>query len=130
MLQDFSLQLYRKKKPAQTFLCEYCEIFNNVSLEENLWTDVETNFSSIYFSSIYCKISVLINVSQHSQENTCARASPLINIVAGLQFGLFSLKYATALLFFWHTWLIASSQKKFHFLSVSNGLISVLSVFQ
>ena len=47
-----------------------------------------------------CKIGVLKNVSQHSQENTCAGVSFLINIVVGQELKLIVIqKEAPALVF-------------------------------
>ena len=49
--------------------------------ERLLLNNVEPNFSSIYEG---CKLAVLINVSQYSQENVSDGMSFLINIVVGM----------------------------------------------
>ena len=83
------------------FYCEYWEIFENAYFEENLWTVASESCRAKFFIRLF-EEGVLINVSQHPQENTCARASFLINVVAGSQLKpIFIQKEIPVLVFSW-----------------------------
>ena len=83
------------------FICEYCEIFKNAYFKENLWTAASETPPAKFFICLFEK-GILVNVSQHSEENNCARVSILINVVAGLQLKpIFIQKVVSALVFSW-----------------------------
>ena len=78
-------QLYQKETPQQVFSCEICEIFKSTYFGEHLQTTASTNF---LWNSVNVKVllsseavfqrcsvrKVLLEISQNSQWNTCARA--------------------------------------------------------
>ena len=78
-------QLYQKETPQQVFSCEICEIFKSTYFGEHLQTTASTNFlwnsvnvkvllSSEAVFQRYSVRKVLLEISQNSQWNTCARA--------------------------------------------------------
>ena len=76
----FSIQVI----PTQVFFCEHWEILKMPILKKICERLLLNNVKPKYFICLF-EGKVLINVSQHSQENTCARVSFLIIIVAGLE---------------------------------------------
>ena len=68
------------------FFGEYYEIFKKAYFEENLWTLLLNNVKRNYPSMKIVKL--VLNVSQHSQENTFTGVSFLINIVVACNLSL------------------------------------------
>ena len=86
------------------FSWEFCEIFKNTYFEEHLWTAASglCELNSLFWVEIVknifllltseavarrCSVKkVLLEISQNSQENTCARVSFLIKLQASCNF--------------------------------------------
>ena len=88
-LRPFRSATFLKRDFNAGVFCEYCEILKNAYFKENrtaferlLLNNVKQNYSSM-------KIVIqVLNVSQHSQENTITGVSFLINIVVACNLSL------------------------------------------
>ena len=76
----------KKETLAQVFSCEFYEIFKNTFFTEHLRTTASDDIYALLLllteaatRGVLCK-KVFLEISQNSQENTCARVSFLIKL--------------------------------------------------
>ena len=81
-LLDGGLQLYEKETPVQGISCEFCDILENISFKENLWTTASGNDPEDYFhrrSNIWKYFQICISVSLLRYQISATEYQPIRN---------------------------------------------------